>query len=49
MANREQRNTREKKKPKQDKDKKTAQPAGFSAQLNQTKAPQGTPQQGNKK
>jgi hypothetical protein len=49
MANREQKKNREKKKPKQDKNKKTAQASGFSAQLNQTKAPSGAPQQGNKK
>jgi hypothetical protein len=49
MANREQRNNREKKKPKQDKNKKTAQPSGFSAQMSQAKAPQGTPPQTVKK
>ncbi len=49
MANREQKKSKEKKKPKQDKNKKTAQASGFSGQLNQTKAPGGAQQQGNKK
>ena len=49
MANREQRNTREKKKPKQDKNKKAAQPSGFSAQISQAKPPQGAAPQPNKK
>ena len=49
MAHREQRSNREKKKPKQDKNKKTTQASGFSAQLNQGKAPQAAPQQPNKK
>ena len=49
MAHREQRSNREKKKPKQDKSKKTAQPAGFTAQISQAKAPQGAAPQPNKK
>jgi hypothetical protein len=49
MAHREQRSNREKKKPKQDKNKKVAQPSGFSAQMNQAKAPQGAPQPAVKK
>jgi len=49
MAHREQRSNREKKKPKQDKNKKTAQPAGFSAQMSQAKTPQATPQPAVKK
>ena len=49
MAHREQRSNREKKKPKQDKNKKTAQPSGFSAQMSQAKTPQGAAPQPNKK
>ena len=49
MAHREQRSNKEKKKPKQDKNKKAAQPSGFSAQLSQAKAPQSAAPQPNKK
>ena len=49
MAHREQRSNREKKKPKQDKNKKVAQTSGFSAQINQAKAPQAAAPQPNKK
>jgi len=49
MAHREQRSNREKKKPKQDKNKKIAQPSGFSAQMTQAKAPPAAPQPAVKK